>query len=127
MAKGKFYVCREEGTIIGVIAGGQGGISCCGKPMQEMTPNTTDAAQEKHVPVIQVEGQKVTVTVGSTLHPMTAEHLIEWIYLETKQGGQRKVLSAGDAPQAVFALTEDDAPVAAYAYCNLHGLWKAEV
>ena len=127
MAKGKFYVCREEGTIIGVIAGGQGEISCCGKLMQEMTPNTTDAAQEKHVPVIQVEGQTVTVTVGSTLHPMTAEHLIEWIYLETKQGGQRKVLSAGDAPQAVFALTEDDAPVAAYAYCNLHGLWKAEV
>lgn len=127
MAKGKFYVCREEGTIIGVIAGGQGEISCCGKPMQEMTPNTTDAAQEKHVPVIRVEGQKVTVTVGSTPHPMTVEHLIEWIYLETKQGGQRKVLAAGDAPQAVFALTEDDAPVAAYAYCNLHGLWKAEV
>ena len=127
MAKGKFYVCREEGTIIGVIAGGQGEISCCGKPMQEMTPNTTDAAQEKHVPVIRVEGQTVTVTVGSTLHPMTAEHLISWIYLETKQGGQRKVLAAGDAPQAVFALTADDAPVAAYAYCNLHGLWKAEV
>ena len=58
---------------------------------------------------------------------MTVEHLISWIYLETKQGGQRKVLAAGDAPQAVFALTADDAPVAAYAYCNLHGLWKAEV
>ena len=127
MAKGKFYVCREEGTVIGVLEEGQGTLECCGKPMQEMAPNTTDAAQEKHVPVIQVEGQKVTVTVGSTLHPMTAEHLIEWIYLETKQGGQRKVLAAGDVPQAVFALTADDAPVAAYAYCNLHGLWKAEV
>lgn len=127
MAKGKFYVCREEGTIIGVIDEGQGTIECCGKPMQEMTPNTTDAAQEKHVPVIRVEGQTVTVTVGSTLHPMTTEHLIQWIYLETKQGGQRKVLAAGDAPQAIFALTADDVPVAAYAYCNLHGLWKAEV
>ena len=97
------------------------------KPMQGMKPSTTDAAQEKHVPVIQVEGQAVTVTVGSTPHPVTVEHLIEWIYLETKQGGQRKSLRAGDAPQVVFALTADDAPVAAYAYCNLHGLWKAEV
>ncbi|MFC2343541.1 MAG: desulfoferrodoxin family protein [Negativicutes bacterium] len=127
MAKGKFYVCREEGTIIGVIQAGQATIECGGKPMQEMKPNTTDAAQEKHVPVIRVDGQTVTVTVGSTPHPMTVEHLIEWIYLETKQGGQRKSLRAGDAPQVVFALTADDAPVAAYAYCNLHGLWKAEV
>lgn len=127
MAKGKFYACRKEGNIVGVIQEGTGTLECCGEPMQEMVPNTTDAAQEKHVPVIRVDGRLVTVQVGSALHPMITEHFIQWIYLETKQGGQRKTLAPGDAPTVVFALTEDDAPVAAYAYCNLHGLWKAEV
>lgn len=127
MAKGRFFVCRKGGHIVGVIEDKGGVMECCGEEMQELVPNTQDAAQEKHVPVIICEGQKVTVQVGSTLHPMTAEHLIEWVYLETTKGGQRKALAAGDKPEVVFALTEDDAPIAAYAYCNLHGLWKAEV
>ena len=89
-------------------------------------PNTTDAAGEKHVPVISVDGNVVTVTVGEVEHPMLEAHYITWIMLETEQGRQRKTLKPGDRPVAVFALTEGDKPVAAYEYCNLHGLWKAE-
>lgn len=101
--------------------------TCCGKPMTELVPNTTDAAQEKHVPVVKVDGNHVTVTVGSTLHPMLDNHYIQFIVLETKQGFQKKGLKPGDQPVAEFELAGGDAPVAAYEYCNLHGLWKAEV
>ena len=97
---------------------------CCGQKMDELVPNTTDAAQEKHVPVVEVSGNIVTVTVGSVLHPMQPEHFIEWISLHTKQGNQRKELKPGDAPKAVFALVDGDEVESAYAYCNLHGLWK---
>ncbi len=123
----KFYRCNHCGNIIGKVIDKGVPVVCCGEKMVELKPNTTDAAQEKHVPVVKVEGNLVTVTVGSTLHPMTEEHLINFIYLQTKQGGQRKSLKAGDKPEVVFALTEDDEAVAAYAYCNLHGLWMAEV
>lgn len=94
--------------------------------MQKLEANTTDAAQEKHVPVIQVEGNLVTVSVGSAAHPMTEEHLISWISLQTKQGNQRKALCAGQDPKVEFMICDGDEVVAAYAYCNLHGLWKAE-
>ena len=91
---------------------------------KEITPNTTDGAYEKHVPVIEQHGDHVTVKVGSVAHPMLPEHYIEWIILETATGSQRKDLKPGDKPEADFAVTE---PVlAAYEYCNLHGLWKAE-
>jgi superoxide reductase len=94
--------------------------------MGELKANTTDAAQEKHVPVAEVSGNQVTVKVGSVVHPMTEQHLITWIYLQTEKGGQRKKLAAGEAPEAVFTL-HDDKPVAVYAYCNLHSLWKADL
>ena len=84
------------------------------------------AVEEKHVPAIQVDGQTITVTVGSVEHLMLEAHYIQWIMLETKEGRQRKVLKPGDKPVATFALTDTDAVVAAYEYCNLHGLWKAE-
>ena len=93
--------------------------------MKPIEPNTTDAAGEKHVPVIEQNGTTVTVTVGSVEHPILDAHYIEWILLETKQGCQRKTLKPGDKPVASFALTEGDAVVAAYEYCNLHGLWKS--
>ena len=128
MAK-KFYLCKTCGNIIGLIRDGGGPLTCCGAAMEELVPNTVDAAQEKHVPVLTFDrqGGEVTVQVGSVAHPMTEAHLIEWIYLATKLGGQRKTLKAVDAPEAEFVLTPDDAPVAAYAYCNLHGLWKADI
>ena len=107
-------------------------VSTLGRPAGEgadevLTANTVDAAREKHVPVIAREGNTVTVTVGSVLHPMTEEHYIPFIALETAQGLQVKNLKPGMRPVAVFALADGDEPVAAYEYCNLHGLWKAEV
>ena len=99
---------------------------CCGQKMTELVPNTTEAATEKHIPVCSVEGNKVTVTVSTVEHPMQEEHYIQWISLETKQGNQRKVLKPGDAPKAEFMICDGDEVITAYAYCNLHGLWKAE-
>ena len=93
--------------------------------MVELVPGTTDAAVEKHVPVVNVEGNKVTVSVGSVAHPMLPEHYIEWIALKTKFGNQRKVLAPGEEPKACFAICEGDEVEAVYAYCNLHSLWKA--
>ena len=123
----KFFYCKHCGNIIGMIHNSGVPVVCCGENMTEMIANTTDAAQEKHVPVIEVSGSSVKVTVGSVAHPMTPEHHIAWIYLETKQGGQRKCLPVDGPPEVVFALSEGDAAVRAFEYCNLHGLWKAEV
>ncbi len=123
---GKFYVCEVCGNMAGKIMDSGVPLVCCGRPMKELTANSTDAAGEKHVPVIEVNGNQVVVTVGSVEHPMTEAHLINWICIKTAQGWQRKPLTAEDAPKAVFALAEGDAVAEAYAYCNLHGLWKAE-
>lgn len=125
-SKGRFYVCKTCGNLVGLINEGGGKLVCCGKEMEELVPNTVDAATEKHVPVIEVEGNKVTVKVGSVTHPMLPEHFIQWIYLVTKQGAQRKCLAPGEEPVAVFALAEGDEVQAAYEFCNLHGLWKKE-
>ena len=127
MSHSKLFVCRVCGNIVMRIHDGGGTLTCCGQPMEELVPNTVDAAKEKHVPVIEQKAGSVTVKVGSVAHPMTAEHLIQWIYLHTTNGGQYKCLTPNDLPQAVFALPEGEAPVAAYAYCNLHGLWKTEL
>lgn len=122
----KFFVCKHCGNIVGLIHNAGVPLVCCGEPMQELKANTTDAAQEKHVPVVTVEGDKVTVSVGSVSHPMTSEHSIQWIYLQTKHGGQRKALLPEEEPKAVYKLIDDE-PVAAFAYCNLHGLWKTDI
>ncbi len=123
----KFLRCRTCGRLVMALPGGKESADCCGEGSAELlTANTTDASQEKHVPVIEAKGGKVTVRVGSAPHPMVAEHYIQWIYLQTKNGGQFHFFAPGDAPEATFALAEEDAPVAAYEYCNLHGLWKAD-
>ena len=121
----KFYICKHCGNIIAYVRSSGVPVVCCGEPMQEIIPGTTDGALEKHVPVIEVEGNKVTVRVGAVEHPMLPEHYIEWIALETAQGNQRKPLAPGQKPEAVFMLAEGDSVVAAYEYCNLHSLWKA--
>ena len=92
----------------------------------ELVACSTDAAKEKHVPVVTKKCKQVKVDVGSVAHPMTAEHLIEWVYVQTDRGGQRKTLKAGDAPNLTFAF-DDEKPIAVYAYCNLHGLWKTDL
>ena len=123
----KFFVCKHCGNMIGLLHDAGVPLMCCGEKMVELVPNTTDAAQEKHVPVAIVEGNKVVVNIGSVDHPMAAEHWIQWVYLETDKGGHRKVLNPGEKPHVVFALTEDEKPVAVYEYCNLHGLWVAKL
>jgi len=120
-----FYRCETCGQIVAIVKKTGAPIMCCGKPMKEIVPGTTDAAVEKHVPVVSVADGVVTVTVGSVAHPMQPEHFIEWIALKTKFGNQRKVLSPGDEPKACFSICEGDEVEAAYAYCNLHSLWKA--
>ena len=124
--KNKFYICNHCGNIITKINDAGVPVSCCGEKMTELVPNTVEASGEKHVPVPSVNGNVVTVNVGSVDHPMLEEHSIEWVYLETERGGQRVALKPGEAPKASFLLGEDK-PVAVYAYCNLHGLWKTEL
>lgn len=122
----KFYICEHCGNIIAIVKDSGVPIMCCGQKMTEIVPGTTDAAVEKHVPDFKVEGTTVTVNVGSVDHPMIPEHYIEWVSLQTKQGNQRKALHPGEAPKVCFAICEGDEVEAVYAYCNLHGLWKAE-
>lgn len=116
------YECSVCGNMVEVVHAAGGTLSCCGKPMVLQSENTTDAAQEKHVPVIGKGGGGVKVKVGSVAHPMEAEHWIEWI--EVLQGDKvyREYLNPGDAPEAVFPVSGD---VTAREYCNMHGLWKA--
>ncbi|MFA0814947.1 MAG: desulfoferrodoxin [Anaerofustis sp.] len=125
MEKTKFFKCEHCGNLVGMIHSSGINMVCCGDKMTELKPNTTDAATEKHVPVIKKDGNNVTVEVGSVAHPMLPEHYIQWIYIETKNGGQRKALEPGMEPKATFTLVNDEL-VSAYAYCNLHGLWKAD-
>ena len=120
----KFYRCKHCGNIIAYVTDKGVPVVCCGEKMEEIIPGTTDAAVEKHVPVISLNGNTVTVSVGSVAHPMEEVHYIEWIALETENGNQRVTLKPGEAPAAKFALLEGDKPIAAYAYCNKHGLWK---
>ena len=121
----KFCKCTVCGKIVALVKETAVPTVCCGQSMQELVPGATDGAEEKHVPVCSVAHDTVTVDVGSVAHPMSAEHRIEWIALETAHGNQRKELEPGDLPQAVFALVPYDRVMAVYAYCNLHGLWKA--
>lgn len=123
--KQKFCLCAHCGNLIAMVRDNGVPVSCCGEKMQEIVPGAADAAQEKHVPVYQVEGNQVTVTVGSVEHPMTPEHYIEWICLQSKEGSQYKKLEPNTPPKACFALCQGDQVEAVYAFCNLHSLWKA--
>ena len=118
----KFYKCKDCDNIM-ILSAPNG---CCTEGWVELIPNTTDAAGEKHVPVVEADGQSVSVKVGAVEHPMLDAHYINWILLETNQGYQKKDLIPGAKPIAAFALAEGEKAVAAYEYCNLHGLWKAE-
>lgn len=124
---GRLLISEDRKSLIMMISGSGEGVSCDGKPMNFLTANTTDAAQEKHVPQVTVDGKKVRVKVGSVIHPMTEAHLIQWIYLQTKRGGQYVHLTVSDKPEVEFIVADNDEPVAAYEYCNLHGLWKADI
>lgn len=123
----KFYVCKKCGNMVSMLHESGVKMVCCGEEMTELVPNTTDAAVEKHVPIITVKDDIVTVTVGSVPHPMTPEHKIVWIYLQTEKGEQLNCVDTQEKAETTYRLTDGDKIIAAYEYCNLHGLWKATV
>lgn len=122
----KFYACGICGNMIEYVKESGMKVVCCGQEMTELIPGTSDGAAEKHVPKVTVSGNQVLVEIGSVPHPMTEEHHIEWIVMETKKGSQKVKLDVNDEPKAVFLLAKGDEFVAAYEYCNLHGLWESE-
>ncbi|MBE6879613.1 MAG: desulfoferrodoxin [Ruminococcaceae bacterium] len=126
MNENRFYICEHCGNLIGMIHDAGVPMICCGQKMTELVPGTVDASREKHLPVVTVEEDTVKVVIGSVSHPMTEEHSITWVYLQTDRGGQRKCLKVGDEPIVSFALSEEK-PISVYAYCNLHGLWKTDI
>ena len=121
----KFFRCEHCGNIVEMIEDKGVPVVCCGQRMTELVAGTSDGAREKHVPVYEVNGSTVLVKVGEVAHPMIPEHYIQWIVLQTKNVVQRRELKPGEKPEEIFALCEGDEVIAVYAYCNLHGLWKA--
>ncbi|OPZ34720.1 MAG: Desulfoferrodoxin [Tenericutes bacterium ADurb.BinA155] len=124
----KFYRCKECGNIVGLVNEGGGTLTCCGSAMEELIPNTQEGvATEKHIPLVHEENGKVYVQVGAVLHPMVEDHYIEWVYLLTDQGAQRKILKPGMEPKVVFQIAENEVVLEVLAYCNKHGLWAAKL
>lgn len=126
MSNQKFYICKHCGNVAALAVDKGTPLSCCGEKMSELVPNTVDASQEKHVPIVTKNGNSISVTVGSVLHPMEEKHYIMFIYVQTKNGGQKKKLAPGVEPKTEFTFINDE-PVAVYEYCNIHGLWKTEL
>ncbi len=122
--KDGIYVCSLCGNMVEMVRVGGGELVCCGKPMDLLEEKTADSATEKHVPVIEKLEDGFRVYVGSTLHPMTEEHYIEWIELTIGGVSSRKYLKPGDVPEAYFCANTDITDVSAREHCNVHGLWK---
>lgn len=125
--KMKFYRCAICGQIILMVEETGVPIICCGEPMEELIAKTHDVLNEKHVPAVQIENDKVHVTVGTTVHPMESKHFIEWIVLETSAGQQMVRLESNMPPKASFYLNMGEVPKTVYAYCNVHSLWKFDI
>lgn len=123
--KVRFFICNHCGNIITMIKDQGVPIKCCGENMQEIIAGASDGAHEKHVPVYNVDGEMVTVCVGEIEHPMTHEHYIDWVCIETEEGFQLKTLNPTMSPKISFSLTKGDKVKSVYAFCNLHSLWKA--
>ena len=126
MKNTKFYVCPHCGNLVEMVNDAGVNPVCCGQKMNELVPNTVEASGEKHIPAVTVSDGIVEVNVGSVDHPMVDVHWIEWVQLITDKGSYRKALNPGEAPNVKFLLN-DEKPIAVYAYCNLHGLWKTEL
>lgn len=120
----KILKCLKCGNIMSNIKEGTCIPNCCGEEMKELNANTTDGAKEKHVPVVEIKDNIITVTCGEVLHPMEEKHYIEFMAIETNKGFQLHYLKPNEEPITIFALSENETFLAAYAYCNLHGLWK---
>lgn len=122
----QFFICRVCGNQAELIKASGVPVHCCGRPMERLVPNSTGASEEKHVPFVRRDGDVLSVSVGSAAHPMAPEHRIEWVFLETEHGWERRFLKPGDEPSVRFAIGPDR-PVAVWAYCNVHGLWKKDL
>ncbi len=120
----KFLLCEICGNLIDKTSNIESTPVCCGNVMKELVPNMTEAAGEKHIPVIEIKDNIATVTVGEVLHPMLEEHFIKWIYLETNKGIKKVNLKPDMEPIAKFDLLDGEEVIGAYAYCNLHSLWR---
>jgi len=121
-----FLKCEICGNLIGMVHDSGVTPVCCGKPMTLLKPNTVDAAQEKHVPVGEISGNKLIVSVGSVTHPMTEEHHIAWIAIAQGSHTQRKALEHTGEPKAEFYINPNE-PITVFEYCNIHGLWAADL
>lgn len=126
MCEQKFFKCEICGNLVGMLNNGKTPMVCCGEVMKELVANSVEAAHEKHIPKVEKRERLVHVEVGSILHPSLPEHHIEFIYLQTSNGGQRKCIEIGNEPKAMFMALEGE-PLEVYAYCNLHGLWKTDI
>ncbi len=122
----KFYICRHCGNLALMMNDAGVPMVCCGEKMDELVPNTAEASREKHLPTVLVKGDTLHVDVGAVHHPMSEDHLIQWVYVQTEKGGMCRRLTARDGVQMTFALGGCK-PVAVYAYCNQHGLWMTSV
>ena len=119
----QIFRCQSCGQIVEIVQPGAGALICCGGAMKHLVENTTEAAKEKHVPVVAKVDGGYKVSVGSVPHPMEDKHWIQWVELEVDGVIQRKILKPGQTPEVVFYAPECAAT--AREYCNLHGLWKA--
>ena len=126
MKNNKFYICAHCGNIVEMVHDAGVPVICCGQKMDELVPNSVEASGEKHIPAVTVSEGIVEVNVGSVDHPMVDVHWIEWVQLITDKGSYRHYLNPGEAPYVKFLLNGEK-PLAVYAYCNLHGLWKTEL
>ena len=122
-----FYKCKHCGKVVMMLEDNGVPTICCGEPMEELVANTEEAAHEKHIPVLIEEDGFVRVQVGEVAHPMLEAHYIGFVVVHTDQGYKVKHLKAGMAPEAKFAILDNEIVFSAYAYCNLHGLWKKSV
>ncbi|MDD7351297.1 MAG: desulfoferrodoxin family protein [Christensenellales bacterium] len=120
----KFFICKKCGNFVGMINNSGVVMQCCGEPMTQLVASKEESGAEKHLPDVEIDGDIVRVNVGRVPHPMTPEHYIQWVCLETTKGAQRK--KCGGYPQVTFSLV-DEKPIAVYAYCNLHGLWMTKL
>ncbi len=126
MCETRFYVCETCGNIVGMIHDAGVPLMCCGQKMTKIEPKSAEEKYEKHLPQVTLDKNTVKVNIGAAAHPMTDEHSILWTYLQTDRGGQRKCLRVGEEPSVTFALCEEK-PLAVYAFCNQHGLWKTDL
>lgn len=126
MRNSKFYICKICGNIALKVIDNGPEMVCCGEAMEELVAKTLDGGSEKHVPEVVQNGDKVSVTIGSTKHPMEEKHYIEWIYLVTENGIQSRDLYPGNEPHAEFLLNGEKL-ISVYEYCNIHGLWKIDL